>query len=71
MILSPMPNLTRRKFCGAAPLPLLAQTKPSRPNIIIFYVDELRATALKLYRGTNPTPASDSSQRASAPATSK
>src|SRR5579872_6752603 len=46
-----MPNLTRREFCGAAPLPLLAQSRKStRPNIIIFYVDELRATALKLHR---------------------
>ncbi len=44
-----MPKLTRRELC-AAPLPLLAQTrKSSRPNIIIFMVDELKATALKLY----------------------
>jgi arylsulfatase A-like enzyme len=45
-----MSKLTRREFCGAVPLPLLAQSRKSaRPNIIIFYVDELRATALKLY----------------------
>src|SRR5579872_5090621 len=45
-----MPMFSRREFC-AAPLPLLAQSRKStRPNIIIFYVDELRATALRLYR---------------------
>ncbi len=45
-----MPTLTRREFCAGAPLPLLAQRKSSRPNVIIFYIDELRATALNLYR---------------------
>jgi arylsulfatase A-like enzyme len=45
-----MPKVTRREFCGAAPLTLLGQSRKSaRPNIIIFFVDELRATALKLY----------------------
>lgn len=45
-----MSKFTRREFCGAAPLPLLGQSRKSaRPNIVIFYVDELRATALKLY----------------------
>ena len=43
-----MPN--RREFLGVSASALAAQTgKSAKPNIIIFYVDELRATALKLY----------------------
>ena len=45
-----MPTFNRREFLGASASALAAQTgKSAKPNIIIFFVDELRATALKLY----------------------
>lgn len=40
--------MTRRELCGAGAFALARP--PVRPNIVIVYVDELRATALKLYR---------------------
>jgi arylsulfatase len=42
---------TRRELCTAGALGFARGAKAAgRPNVIIFYVDELRATALKLYR---------------------
>jgi arylsulfatase A-like enzyme len=42
---------SRRKFCFAGAAGLAQPAKAAgRPNIVIFYVDELRATALKMYR---------------------
>src|SRR5579864_6369737 len=40
---------TRREVCGMSALALAQGGKAARPNIIIFYVDELKATALRLY----------------------
>jgi len=45
-----MPPYSRRKFCAAGALASQARiNQPAPPNLVIFYVDELRATALKLH----------------------
>jgi arylsulfatase A-like enzyme len=42
---------SRRDFCSAGAVALAQRVRvASRPNVVIFYVDELRATALKMYR---------------------
>ena len=47
----PTKQWSRRSFCSAGGLGLAQRARAAgRPNIVIFYVDELRATALKLYR---------------------
>src|SRR5262245_34879111 len=40
---------TRRSFLRSSLAAAAAQPRAGRPNIILFYVDELRATALRLY----------------------
>src|SRR5579864_232194 len=48
-----LPRPTRRDVCGMGALALSQGSKPAkpatRPNIVIFFVDELRATALRMY----------------------
>ena len=41
----------RREFCAVGPAAISQAAKAAiHPNLVIFYVDQLRATALKLYR---------------------
>jgi len=43
------PTSSRRDFLRSSLAAAAAQPRTDRPNIILFYVDELRATALRLY----------------------
>src|SRR5262245_39426339 len=49
MSADPPPATSRRKFLGASMAAATSQAPTDRPNIVLFYVDELRATALRLY----------------------